>query len=55
MFVFKADPGQFTLVSENQLDSEAFASPAVVGKHLYLRTAATVGGQRQEFLYCLGE
>lgn len=55
MYVFKPEPTQCVLVAENQLDEEAFASPAVSGKHLFLRTAATVDGKRQEFLYCLGE
>ncbi|HTN77564.1 MAG TPA: dehydrogenase, partial [Pirellulaceae bacterium] len=56
MFVFKPNPQAFELVSENQLGTEAFASPAVVGAQLFLRAATTTaGGKRQEFLYCIGE
>lgn len=55
MFVFKPNPEKFELVSENQLDHEAFASPAVVGSQIFLRTAGTTGGKRQEYLYCIGQ
>lgn len=55
MFVFQANPTKFTLVAQNQLDNESFASPAVVGRHLYLRTATSGSGARQEILYCIGQ
>lgn len=55
MYVFRPNPQRWDPVSENQLDSESFASPAVAGSHLFLRTAAQVGGKRQEFLYCIGK
>lgn len=55
MFVFKATPERFELVAENQLGTEAFASPAVLGKHLFLRVAQQENNERQEYLYCLGE
>lgn len=52
-FVFKATSEKFELVAENQLGDESFASPAVSGRQLFLRTAVTVDGKRQEHLYCL--
>jgi outer membrane protein assembly factor BamB len=54
-FVFKADPAKFTLVSENTLGSEAYATPAICGGRIYHRVVETSGGGRQEVLYCLGE
>lgn len=53
--IWKADPNQFELIAENRLGSEAFATPAICGGRLYLRHAEQVDGQRQEFLYCVGE
>ena len=50
-FVIKANPQRHELVDQNQLGDEAFASPAVVGRELYLRAASRQGGRRQEFLY----
>jgi len=51
--VFEARPDRFQLLAQNQLGDEAFASPAVCGNQIFLRTAKT-GDQRQEFLYCIG-
>lgn len=53
-FVFKADPKEFDLVSENQLGNEAFATPTVCGGRIYLRVAHKDKGTRQEKLYCVG-
>lgn len=53
-FVIKADPAKFELVAKNQLGSEGFASPTICGNRIYVRTAVTVGGNRQEVLYCIG-
>jgi hypothetical protein len=53
--VFRASPDEFALVAENQLGTEAFASPAVSEGQLFLRVADGAGGGRQEFLYCIGE
>jgi outer membrane protein assembly factor BamB len=55
MFVFKANPQQFEEVARNQLGTEAFATPAFVGNQIIARVASGRGGNRQEFLYCLGE
>ena len=54
-YVFKPNPMQFVLVAENQLGDEAFPSPAIVGGQIFIRTASRSGGQRQEYLYCLGK
>ncbi|HLQ43567.1 MAG TPA: PQQ-binding-like beta-propeller repeat protein [Planctomycetaceae bacterium] len=54
-YVFKPNPNQFELVAENQLGDEAFPSPAVAGNQLFIRTATRSGGQRQEFLFCIGK
>jgi len=54
-YVFKANPKEFDLVSENQLGSEAFASPTVCGGRIYLRVAVKQNGGRQEKLFCVGE
>ena len=53
--VFRADPKEYQLVAENQLGSEAFATPAICGSRIYHRAAEVTDGKRQEFLYCLGE
>lgn len=49
--VFRANPKKLELVAENQLGTQAFASPVACGGHLYLRVVA---GNRQEMLYCIG-
>lgn len=56
-FVFKANPKEFELVSENQLgnEAEAFATPTVCGGRIYLRAAVKDKGGRQEKLFCIGE
>jgi outer membrane protein assembly factor BamB len=54
-FVFKPNPQKYESVAENQLGEEGFASPAVVGGQLFVRTAASSAGKRQEWLYCLGK
>lgn len=53
-YVFKADPKEFDLVSENQLGNEAFATPTVCGGRIYLRLAVKDKGGRQEKLFCVG-
>ncbi|HIF31364.1 MAG TPA: dehydrogenase [Planctomycetes bacterium] len=53
-FVFQANPEEFRAVANNQLGNEAFATPAFVGNRIFTRVAARVNGQRQEYLYCLG-
>lgn len=53
-YVFKASPDAFELVGQNQLGTEAFATPTISGGRIYLRVADSSGGRRQEFLYCIG-
>ncbi|MBI1348241.1 PQQ-binding-like beta-propeller repeat protein [bacterium] len=53
--IWKANPKEFELVAENQLGTEAFATPTICGSRIYARVADQVDGQRQEWLYCLGE
>jgi outer membrane protein assembly factor BamB len=43
-----------TVVSENKLGSEVFATPSFAGNRIYLRVAEIIDGKRQEFLYCVG-
>jgi outer membrane protein assembly factor BamB len=52
-YVFKPNREKFELVATNRLGSEAFASPAVSGSRLLLRSAEGKGTARQETLYCL--
>ena len=54
-YVFKPNPEKFDPVAENQLGNEAFPSPAIVGNQIFIRTATGSGGNRREFLYCLGQ
>jgi len=53
--VFAANPNEFELLAENQLGTEGFASPGISDGQLFLRVADTSRGDRQEWLYCIGE
>jgi hypothetical protein len=53
-FLFKATPDSFQRVADNQLGDETMATPAICGSRIYMRTAETRDGTRQEWLYCLG-
>ena len=52
--IFKANPEQFEIVSENQLGDEIWASPVICGDRIYIRTAHHETDGRQEVLYCIG-
>jgi outer membrane protein assembly factor BamB len=52
--VFEATPKRFKLMAQNQLGDETFASPAICGSRIYLRSAKKAEG-RQEYLWCIGE
>jgi outer membrane protein assembly factor BamB len=54
LYVFKPNPKQFELVSENQVGSDAFPSPAICGGQVFLRVGHGQGGGRKEMLYCFG-
>jgi hypothetical protein len=51
--VYKASPEKFELIAENQLGTESFATPAIIGGRIYQRVAETVEGERMESLYCI--
>jgi hypothetical protein len=53
-FVFKANPERFEGVARNQLENEGFATMAVCGNRIYIRTATGNGANRRESLYCIG-
>jgi outer membrane protein assembly factor BamB len=53
--VFKANPKGFERLAENQLGNETMASPAIAGGQIFLRATEKKGGQRQEWLYCIGK
>ncbi len=55
MLIFKAQPTKYEQVAENRLGDEAYATPSVCGNRIYARVVESKSGQRQEWLYCLGE
>ena len=52
--VFEATPQTCTLLSQNQLGDESYASPAICGDRIYLR-GVKKAEPRQEYLWCIGE
>lgn len=52
--VFEATPQAFKLLAQNQLGDEAFATPAIAGGQIFIRSAKKAE-PRQEFLWCVGE
>jgi hypothetical protein len=52
--IFKANPQRFSLIAENQLGDEAFATPSICGGQIFMRVVKNADGHRQEWLYCLG-
>lgn len=52
LYVMRPNPKQFELVAENQIGTDAFASPAVCGGQIFLRVAVRSDDKRQEYLYC---
>ena len=53
-FVFAADPQEFTLVTQNKLGDEVYATLAVSHDQVFMRVAHNTDGSRQEMLYCIG-
>ena len=49
--VYAADGERFRKLAENQLGEETYASPAVAGDSLLIRTASGTGADRREKLY----
>ena len=54
-FIFRANPEVFELVAQNKLGDHVIATPVFCGSRIYMRVAEEAGGQRQEFLYCIGD
>jgi len=54
IFVFKANPEKFESVARNRLGDELFATPSFVDGKAFYRIADRSGGNRQEYLYCIG-
>jgi hypothetical protein len=52
--VFEATPQHCKVIARNKLGDEAFASPAIAGNRIYLRSAKK-GESRQEYLWCIGD
>ncbi len=52
--VFEPSPVEKTVLAENQLGDEAYATPAICRGHIYMRVARRDSGRRQEYLYCIG-
>lgn len=50
VFVFKATPNRFELLSKNQMGDEIFASPVAVDNQLFIRYAVINDKGRQEYL-----
>src|SRR5262249_49478834 len=53
--VFKANPKKCEIVAENQLGDETFSTLAISGGKIFLRSASSASGKRQETLYCIGK
>lgn len=54
-YVIKASPDGCQVVAENQLGTDAYASPAISEGQVFLRVGTDGSRGRQELLYCLGE
>jgi outer membrane protein assembly factor BamB len=54
-FIFKATPDNFSLIGQNQLGDDVFATPAICGGRIYMRAASRSDGRRQEMIYCIGK
>ena len=54
-YIFKATPKEYEEIAQNQLGTEALATPTICGSRIYMRVAATKDGKRQESLYCIGK
>ena len=51
--VYRATADGFEKLAENRLGEECYASPAVVGDTLLIRSASGSGARRQDRLYCV--
>jgi outer membrane protein assembly factor BamB len=53
-FLYSANSKEYTLLHKNKLGEEVLATPVIVGSRIYYRASETKDGQRQEYLYCIG-
>lgn len=53
-FVFRASGDGYSSVAKNRLGNDCYASPAIVGGHLFFRVGVGGGGDRREQLVCVG-
>ena len=54
-YVFRADPNTFEKLAENQLGNDVLATPTICGGRIFLRVGVRAQGNRQEWLYCVGQ
>jgi len=54
-FVFRASKDNYEEIAKNHLGDEVFSTPVISDSRIYYRTAITVDGKRQEYLYCIGK
>lgn len=53
-FIIKAQHSGFELVGKNQLGADVYATQTICGDRIYTRVGMFEGGNRREYLYCLG-
>ena len=53
--VFSANPEEFKILAKNKIGDQAFATPVICDSKIFVRVAEIIEGERQEFLYCIGE
>ena len=53
--VFSANPEEFKILAKNKIGDQAFATPVICNSKIFVRVAEIIEGERQEFLYCIGE
>lgn len=53
-FIFRATPEKYEQLGKNHLGEDVFATPAICGSQIFLRSCEIQDGARQEWLYCIG-
>ncbi|MGB7346012.1 MAG: PQQ-binding-like beta-propeller repeat protein [Pirellulaceae bacterium] len=54
-FIFAVDPERYVAIAKNKLGDNMFATATICGGRIYSRVAHQEGGERREYLYCIGE
>lgn len=54
-FAFKADPSGYIALGQSKFADDVFATPAVIGKTMFMRVARNEAGKRQEYLLAISE